>query len=39
MVVGKTSQFIEGFENITIDDSLLLSNLQQSIKYTLTKKS
>jgi len=34
MVVGKTSQFIEGFENITVDDTLLLSNLQQSIKYT-----
>ena len=31
MVVGRSSQFIEGFENVTVDDKLLYANFQQAM--------
>lgn len=38
MVVGKTSNLVEGFQDITVDDGLLMSNIKQAIKYTTLKQ-
>lgn len=39
MVVGKTSSFIEGFENITVDKDLLLQNLSSTLDLLAANKN
>ena len=39
MVVGKTSSFIEGFENITVDKNLLLQNLSSTLDLLAANKN
>ena len=34
MVVGRTSNFIEGFKSFTADDDLMLANLKQALEYS-----
>ena len=34
MVVGKTSNFVEGFKSFTADDDLMLANLKQALNYS-----
>jgi hypothetical protein len=38
MVVGKSSNFIEGFEDITVDSNILLNNFKQALSYTQKKQ-
>jgi hypothetical protein len=39
MVVGNTSKYVEGFESITADEEMLLSNFKQALNYTKAKKN
>ena len=34
MVVGRTSNFVEGFKTFTADDELMLANLKQALNYS-----
>jgi len=34
MVVGRTSNFVEGFKSFTVDDELMLANLKQALNYS-----
>lgn len=34
MVVGRTSNFVEGFKTFTVDDELMLANLKQALHYS-----
>jgi hypothetical protein len=34
MVVGRTSNFVEGFKSFTADDELMLANLKQALNYS-----
>ena len=38
MVVGISSNFIEGFEDITVDDNILLNNFKKAIEHTKLNK-
>ena len=34
MVIGRTSNFVEGFKSFTADDELMLANLKQALNYS-----